>query len=89
MSLEAYFNKLIERVETSGEITNAGKDENGFYKPTKTVILRHLNLIKDLHSKPLAKEMVKSSWNKVVEELPPDWLILTPAEKKELQSILG
>ena len=88
MSLTNYFSKLIERVEKSDEITNLGKDHNGFFKPTKTVLLRHLNLIKDLHQKPLAKKMVQASWQKILEDLPPEWLVLTPEEKKELQKIL-
>jgi hypothetical protein len=55
MSLQNYFEKLIQRVEESEEISNAGKDEGGFYKPTRTILLRHLNILKDLHSKPLLK----------------------------------
>ena len=85
--LEAYFQKLIERVEL--EITNQGKDENGFFKPTKAILLRHLNTLKDLHDKPLAKDMVKSSWQYVRENLPPEWLILTATEKAALKKILA
>ena len=66
--LEAYFQKLIERVER--EISNQGKDENGFFKPTKTILVRHLNTLKDLHNKPLAKDIVKASWQSVSENLP-------------------
>ncbi|MES3039004.1 MAG: hypothetical protein V4736_13945 [Bdellovibrionota bacterium] len=88
MSLENYFSSLIKRVEDS-DIDNQGKDKNGFFKPTRTILLRHLNLIKDLHQKPNAKGMVKASWAKVVEELPPEWLILSEEEKKELKNILG
>lgn len=89
MSLEAYFASLMKRVEESDEITNAGKDSNGFYKPVRTILLRHLQLLKDLHAKPGAKSMVKASWEAVVETLPPDWLVLGEAEKKELQKILS
>ncbi len=89
MSLEAYFKSLIQKVEESDEITNAGKDSNGFYKPVRTIVLRHLNLLKDLHAKPNAKSMVKASWAAVVEELPPEWLVLGDAEKKELKKILS
>jgi hypothetical protein len=88
MSLEAYFNSLIKRVEESDEIGNDGKDKNGFYKPVRTILLRHLQLLKDLHAKPNAKSMVKASWNAVVETLPPEWLVLSDSEKKELQKIL-
>ncbi|MNJ92816.1 hypothetical protein D3C87_104900 [compost metagenome] len=88
MSLEAYFKDLIEKVENSTEITNQGKDENGFYKPTRTILLRHLNLLKDLHGKPMAKAMVQSSWRSVVEMLPPDWLVLSKEDREELKRIL-
>jgi hypothetical protein len=89
MSLEAYFSALIKRVEESDEIGNNGKDKNGFYKPVRTILLRHLQLLKDLHAKPNAKNMVKASWASVVETLPPEWLVLGDAEKKELQKILS
>lgn len=89
MSLNNYFSKLIERVEASEEITNSGKDENGFYKPTRTVLLRNLQLLKDLHEKPLAQKMVKTAWEAVVKDLPPDWLVLSNDEKQELKKILG
>lgn len=89
MSLDAYFSSLIKRVEESDEISNQGKDKNGFYKPVRTILLRHLQLLKDLHAKPNAKSMVKASWEAVVETLPPEWLVLDDAEKKELQKILG
>lgn len=80
---------LIKKVETSKVITNAGKDDNGFYKPTQTVVLRHLHLLRDLHDKPRAKPMVKSAWGAVVKEVPPDWLILNDADKEELKKILN
>ena len=60
MNLKTYFEKLIEQVDAS-DINNQGKDKSGFFKPTRTVLLRHLNLLKDLHDKPLAKQMVKAS----------------------------
>ena len=87
MSLTDYFSSLIDRVEASDTITNAGKDENGFYKPKKTILIRHLNLLRDLHAKPLARAMVKTAWAAVVEELPPEWLILDEKDKKELEEI--
>lgn len=86
MSLDIYFQKLIDRVEK--EISNQGTDENGFFKPTKTVLMRHLSVLKDLHTKPLAKDMVKASWAYVSENLPPEWLILTAEEKESLKKIL-
>ncbi len=89
MDLENYFQNLLRRVEESDEIDNQGKDKNGFYKPTRTILLRHLQLLKDLHGKPLAKEMVKSSWQAVVEILPPEWLIMTAEEKEALRKILS
>ena len=89
MSLDAYFAKLIERVEASKRIHNGGKDDEGFYKPTRTIVLRHLNLLKDLHAKSGAKAMVKDAWAQVVKEVPSEWLVLSPTEKAELQKILN
>ncbi|MBY0315236.1 MAG: hypothetical protein K2Q26_06940 [Bdellovibrionales bacterium] len=89
MTLTDYFQNLIERVESSTEITNAGKDDAGFYKPRKTILLQKLNLLKDLHEKPTAKAMVKTAWNYVVEEIPPEWLVLPNDLKSELRKILN
>lgn len=88
MSLDIYFKSLIKRVEESDEITNAGKDKDGFYKPTKTILLRHLNLLKDLHEKPLAKQMIKTSWAYVVENVPAEWLIPPEKDRETLRKIL-
>jgi hypothetical protein len=33
--------------------------------------------------------MVKNAWQYVIEHLPPEWLILNPAEKSDLQKILS
>jgi hypothetical protein len=85
MSLEHFFKSLLDKVESSEDITNAGKDAEGFYKPTRTILLRHLQLLKDLHGKPLAKNMVKSSWAYVVEHVPPEWLI--PEEKEDQEAL--
>lgn len=86
--LRNYFNNLINRLENSDEITNAGKDENGFYKPKRTILLRHLQLLRDLHDKPLARSQVQAAWRAVVKELPPEWLILNEDEKRQLKLIL-
>lgn len=75
-------------MEQSDEIQNDGKDKNGFYKPTRTLVLRHLNLLKDLHAKPNAREMVRGAWASVVEILPPEWLALSETEKAELKKTL-
>lgn len=88
MSLENYFKELIAKVENSDEITNQGKDAEGFYKPTRTILLRHLNILKDLHQKPLAKPMLQGSWKFVVETLPLDWLILSDENKAALKKII-
>ncbi len=88
MSLERYFSDLIKKVEASDSITNKGTDADGFYKPTKTILLRHLNLLKDLHAKPLAKPMLKAAWEHVVEQVPPEWLILGDSEKAALKEML-
>ena len=89
MSLINYFTNLIKMVEESDNISNAGKDKDGFYKPTRTILLRNLQLLKDLHNKPRAKDMVIVAWNAVVNEVPPEWLKLNPVEKKELFAILN
>lgn len=88
MSLKDYFTGLIQRVEESTEIHNGGTDKDGFYKPTRTVLLQKLNLLRDLHAKPLARPMVRDAWKQVSEELPPEWLILGPEDKAELSKIL-
>lgn len=77
----------MDKVEAS-DITNQGKDANGFFKPTRTLLLRHLQLLKDLHAKPGAKAMVKDSWKFVVAHVPPEWLVLEPKLKQELKTIL-
>jgi hypothetical protein len=88
MSLTEYFSGLIRRVEES-EIQNNGKDKDGFFKPTRRILLRHLNLLKDLHGSSRAEEMIKDSWEYVVSQLPPEWLVLDDEQKKELKKILG
>ncbi len=88
MSLEAYFKNLIQKVEAS-DIQNNGKDKNGFFEPTRAVLLQRLNMLKDLHRNPNAKAMVKMAWQYVTEHLPPEWLVLNPTEKSELQKILS
>ena len=88
MSLTNYFQRIIEQVESSDEISNAGKDAEGFYKPVRTILIRHLNLLKDLHGKPLAKKMVQGSWEYVLEHVPPEWLKASPEEKAELKKML-
>jgi len=88
MSLRPYFEALIQRVEASDVVHNGGKDENGFYKPTRQVVLTSLNLLRDLHDKPGAKAMVQHAWQTVVKEVPSEWLILTPEQKAQLRKIL-
>lgn len=89
MSLKNYFAELINKVESSSEISNAGKDANGFFKPQKTILLRHLQLLYDLHDKPRAKQMVLQSWVAISEQLPMEWLVLQEPEKSELKKILS
>lgn len=88
MGLKEYFSDLIKKVEDSEEITNAGTDENGFYKPTRTILLRNLNLLRDLYDKPRAKQMVKTAWSAVVKELPPEWLVLPEEDRIQLTEII-
>ena len=89
MSLEKYFLDLINKVEESDDVDNAGKDENGFYKPRKTIVLRNLRLMLDLHKKPRTKEMVRVAWSAVTRELPAEWLVLNDEDKSELKKILN
>jgi len=88
MTLSAYFENLLARVEAS-EISNQGKDANGFFSPTRTLLLRHLQLLKDLHATPGARPMVKDAWKFVVEHLPPDWLVMPAELKSEMKKILA
>ena len=88
MSLESYFSSLIDRVESS-EIQNNGKDKDGFFEPTRAMLLQRLHLLRDLHAKPSAKPMVTTAWQYVVEHAPPEWLVLTSDQKQELKKILG
>ncbi len=87
MSLEKYFSELLRKVEES-DLQNNGKDKNGFFEPTRALVVQRLNLLKDLHAKPAAKAMVQAAWEYVVEKLPPEWLVLSEPEKSELQRIL-
>lgn len=87
MTLKAYFENLLAKVETS-DISNQGKDKDGFFSPTRTLLVRHLNLLKDLHAKPGARAMVKDSWKFVVEHAPPEWLVLPADLKAEFKKIL-
>lgn len=88
MSLDRYFESLIEKVEAS-EIHNQGKDEKGFFLPTRNVVLQNLRMLKDLHAKPMAKPMLKTAWKVVSENLPSEWLVLSENEKVELRKILS
>jgi hypothetical protein len=88
MSLDTYFTSLIERLEAS-EIQNNGKDKGGFFEPTRAMLLQRLSLLRDLHGKPQAKPMLKTAWQYVVEHAPPEWLVLSEEDKKELKKILG
>ncbi len=88
MPLYHYFQKLIESVEASSEITNQGKDDAGFFKPTRAILLQQLNMLKDLHGKPMAKPMLKTAWKFVVEHVPPEMLVMTSAEKAALKKLL-
>lgn len=89
MGLEVYFKKLIQRVEETDDIQNNGKDKDGFFLPTRSVLLQRLHLLKDLHAKPGAKIMVQKAWDFVVENVPPEWLELSEEDKASLQKILG
>ena len=91
MNLEEYFKSLIHRVENS-DIQNNGMNKDGFYQPTRTVLLQKLNILKDLHSNALkegpAKTMVRGAWKFVVDQVPAEWLILDSEQKLALKKIL-
>lgn len=87
MALEKYFADLLQKVENS-DIQNDGKDDGGFFEPTRAVLIQRISLLRDLHSKPNARIMVRSAWQYVVKKLPPEWLILNDDEKNELKKIL-
>lgn len=90
MSLRSFFEELARKVEASEVVSNLGRDEQGFFKPKKTVVLRHLNLLRDLHEKPRARPMLKASWEAVVAELPPEWLIIaSDNDRRRWREILG
>lgn len=89
MSLAKYFQSLIDKVENSDVIQNDGKDDNGFYKPKRTILINHLNMLRDLHAKPNAKSMLKTAWKVVTETLPPEWLVLNEEDKIELKKMLS
>lgn len=86
--LESYFTSLIQKIEAS-DIGNDGKDEGGFFKPTRALLLRHATLLRDLHNKPNAKPMIKSSWQFVAQNAPPEWLVLTSEQKTQLAKLLS
>ena len=87
MSLDSYFSSLIAKVESS-ELSNQGKNPDGFFEPTKAVVLQRLNMLKDLHGKPAAKPMLRDAWKYVVEHVPPEWLVLNDEQKKALKKAL-
>lgn len=87
-NLKEYFESVIKKVESS-DLSNQGKDKDGFFKPTRELVLRHLNLLRDLHNKPLAKAMVTDAWKFVVEHTPPEILVMSEAHKTELKKILS
>lgn len=87
-ALKNYFSELITRVESGDEVSNAGRDDDGFFRPTRTILLRNLALLRDLHDKPRARDMVKAAWASVLKDLPPEWLELSPEIQDELKDIL-
>jgi hypothetical protein len=89
MALTSYFEELIRKVENSQAISNQGKDKDGFFLPTRAVLLQKLNMLKDLHEKPAARPMLKVAWQYVAEHVPPEWLVLTNEDQKQLKQILS
>jgi hypothetical protein len=89
MELTHYFANLLKRVEDSGEISNAGKDKDGFYFPTRSALIQKLNMLKDLNENPRAKAMLIPAWEYVVETVPPEWLVMNATEKAALRKMLS
>lgn len=89
MSLETYFQALIDKVENSDAVTNGGKDKEGFFLPTRSVLLQKLHMLRDLHGKKNAKPMVKDAWAFAVEHLPPEWLVLNSDQKAAIKEMLA
>lgn len=91
MILKEYFQRLLDKVEESPEISNAGKDADGFYFPTRSALIQKLNMLKDLNQNPNAhaRPMLKSAWEFVVETVPPEWLQMNDEEKAEIRAMLG
>jgi hypothetical protein len=89
MALASYFDSLIKRVESSDAISNQGKDRDGFFLPTRSVLLQKLNMLRDLYDRPAAKPMLKGAWAYVVEHLPPEWLVLEKDQQDELKQLLS
>jgi hypothetical protein len=87
MELKQYFESLLERLENS-DIQNNGKDRNGFFEPTRDMLFQKLSMLRDLHTKPNAKPMLKSAWEYIVTHVPPEWLVLSPEQKRELKKML-
>jgi hypothetical protein len=86
--LKSYFEELIAKVEAS-DLSNQGKDKDGFFKPTRELVLRHLQMLLDLHAKPLAKPMVKDAWKFVVEHVPPEMLVMNDEQKAAVKAMLS
>jgi hypothetical protein len=88
VGLEKYFQALIQKVEDV-EFEYQNKDKDGFFEPTRVLVLQKLHMLKDLYVNQNAKPMLKPAWQYVVANLPPEWLILTEEEKLELKKILS
>lgn len=89
MNLEPYFQNLIDRLNSTEDVTNAGKDSGGFFEPTRAVLLQKLSILRDLHAKPNAKPMVRQAWEYVIHNLPPEWLILDADQKVAIKKMLA
>jgi hypothetical protein len=89
MALREYFDSLIKRVESSDEISNQGKDRDGFFFPTRSALLQKLNMLRDLYDRPAAKPMLKQAWAYVVEHVPSEWLVVEGEDQAELKKILS
>jgi hypothetical protein len=88
MTLETYFESLLERLESS-DIGNDGKDANGFFEPTRAMLYQRLSLLRDLHGKPPAKAMVRTAWQYVVDHAPAEWLKMDDSVKKQIAQMLA
>lgn len=87
--LTGYFQRLLDSVQESDEVSNGGKDKDGFYFPTRSALIQKLNMLKDLNANVRARPMLISAWDFVVENTPAELLAMNDEQKLALKAMLG